>query len=169
MCHRLPSGFCNVALFVFAIVEAPGRPACCPAVSAPHTAFPDSSSFRGKCNVAINPYLFCVSLECERSVFSALRQQSCNFTKQHIFKAFCSFVRPFVFSVEDCNVAFVLFFVFSKKRTLAFPADAPYSFLLPKKAERSISILQSCRMYVLFLFLPLFSHIPIRKIPEPHR
>lgn len=61
---------------------------------------------RGNCNVANNRILFCVSWKSERSLFFSLWQQSYNFAKQRIFKAFHSSARLFVFFVERlqrCN------------------------------------------------------------------
>lgn len=102
--HLIRVCFCNRG--------APGCSIFCPLISAPHASFPDSFSFREKCNVAIKPYSFCVSWKRERSLYFHRMAAVTEPHKTADFKAFCSFVYA---SVEDCNVAFVLFRIFYYK------------------------------------------------------
>lgn len=116
------------------------------------------------CNVAITLHLFFLPWESERSLISTTWQQSYNFAKQRIFKAFHPSARLFVLFRGAIATLHLFCFCFSKSERSLFV------FCFPKKQNVPINApypLCECTEHVSGIYpLYQFSHIPIRKTPD---
>lgn len=134
VCHRLPPGFCNVAIICLAVVEKQIS------LHFPKWQHQEDTENKGLTRLFLIRFVFRGELQrCNNAPFvfpsvgkrtfpifllMALRQTA-------YFQGFSSLLCRICFvSWNDCNVAFVCFLFFQK-------ANVPYSFLFPQKAEYS--------------------------------
>lgn len=129
MCHRPPSDFCNVAIICVDLSSNHGRPSAASfSQNGNSRNTPKTKGWQGlssfvlcsveNCNVAITLYLFFLPWESERLIIFSLWQQSYNFAKQRIFKAFHPPARLFV--LFRAMIATLHLFVFPKSECSLF-------------------------------------------------